>query len=200
MPAIALTDTNNMFGALEFSETMAKAGVQPIIGLTIAVSVSKTNKGALREPDGMLVLLATSKQGYLNLMQIASKVFLAVDTIQFICASLALGTFIVMLLCGYSLNTLARVLRSILLCGALGLLSYHLLILMPAMNLDLRTYWDAAEIGNTVLADTHKDNFLAMHSTASRTIGGITLAVLTTFFLGLWTAEHPKVSNAPEPA
>ncbi|MBN4047882.1 DNA polymerase III subunit alpha [Oceanicaulis sp. AH-315-P02] len=88
MPAIALTDTNNMFGALEFSETMAKAGVQPIIGLTIAVSVSKTNKGALREPDGMLVLLATSKQGYLNLMQIASKVWLEVDPAAIPCVDL----------------------------------------------------------------------------------------------------------------
>ena len=32
MPAVAVTDTNNMFCALEFSETAAKAGVQPIIG------------------------------------------------------------------------------------------------------------------------------------------------------------------------
>ena len=32
MPAVAITDTNNLFGALEASETLAKAGVQPIIG------------------------------------------------------------------------------------------------------------------------------------------------------------------------
>jgi len=32
MPAIAITDTGNLFGALEFSEYAAKAGVQPIVG------------------------------------------------------------------------------------------------------------------------------------------------------------------------
>ena len=33
MPAVAITDTNNLFAALEFSVTAAKAGVQPILGL-----------------------------------------------------------------------------------------------------------------------------------------------------------------------
>jgi DNA polymerase-3 subunit alpha len=36
-PAVAITDTNNLFGALEFSEKAAKAGMQPIIGLQIPV-------------------------------------------------------------------------------------------------------------------------------------------------------------------
>ena len=39
MPAVAVTDTNNLFGALEASETLAAAGVQPITGLQQAVSV-----------------------------------------------------------------------------------------------------------------------------------------------------------------
>ena len=34
-PALALTDTDNMFGALEFSEKMAGAGIQPIIGCAL---------------------------------------------------------------------------------------------------------------------------------------------------------------------
>ena len=33
MPAVAVTDTNNLFGVYEISETLAKAGVQPIVGL-----------------------------------------------------------------------------------------------------------------------------------------------------------------------
>ena len=37
MPALAITDTNNLFGALEFSEKLAKAGVQPIIGAQATV-------------------------------------------------------------------------------------------------------------------------------------------------------------------
>ena len=36
-PALALTDTDNMFGALEFSEKMAGAGIQPIVGCALAV-------------------------------------------------------------------------------------------------------------------------------------------------------------------
>ena len=36
MPAIAVTDTNNMFCALEFSEAASKAGIQPIIGCLIS--------------------------------------------------------------------------------------------------------------------------------------------------------------------
>ena len=34
-PALGLTDTNNLFGALEFSEAMVAVGVQPIIGCTL---------------------------------------------------------------------------------------------------------------------------------------------------------------------
>jgi len=36
-PALALTDTDNMFGALEFSDKMAGYGIQPIVGLELAV-------------------------------------------------------------------------------------------------------------------------------------------------------------------
>ncbi|MDB4831972.1 PHP domain-containing protein, partial [Hyphomicrobiales bacterium] len=35
IPAIGLTDSNNLFGALEFSEYMATSGIQPIVGCTI---------------------------------------------------------------------------------------------------------------------------------------------------------------------
>ena len=39
MPAVALTDTNNLFGALEFSTACVKAGVQPILGIELALAV-----------------------------------------------------------------------------------------------------------------------------------------------------------------
>ncbi len=77
MPALALTDTNNLFGALEFSETMAKAGVQPIIGLTLDVVRSENaNHGAVR---GSLAFLAQTRAGYENLMALSSKAFLDVE-------------------------------------------------------------------------------------------------------------------------
>ena len=36
-PALALTDTDNMFGALEFSEKLAGYGIQPIVGCALAI-------------------------------------------------------------------------------------------------------------------------------------------------------------------
>ena len=38
MPAVAMTDTGNLFGALEFSEACAEAGLQPIIGCQLGVA------------------------------------------------------------------------------------------------------------------------------------------------------------------
>src|SRR5882672_3899230 len=43
MPAVAVTDTNNLFGTYEISDTLAKSGVQPIVGVTLSVDL---------EPDG----------------------------------------------------------------------------------------------------------------------------------------------------
>ena len=37
MPALAITDTGNLFGALEFSEALCEKGIQPIIGCTLRV-------------------------------------------------------------------------------------------------------------------------------------------------------------------
>ncbi len=73
MPALALTDTNNLFGALEFSEKMAGAGVQPIIGIELAVDfadrpIARNRPSSALESRGSLVLLAADAAGYSNLM------------------------------------------------------------------------------------------------------------------------------------
>ncbi len=69
MPAVAITDTGNLFGALEFSLACAAQGVQPIIGCQLAI----TGDGA--EPD-QLVLLVQSDAGWQNLIKLVSKAFL----------------------------------------------------------------------------------------------------------------------------
>ena len=48
MPAVAVTDTNNMFCALEFSEGAAKAGVQPIIGCQLDVGYTPRRRASGR--------------------------------------------------------------------------------------------------------------------------------------------------------
>ena len=80
-PAIALTDTTNMCGALEFSGTMAKSGLQPIIGVTLSVDIGlEAQPGQLRrDPDGTLALLAQSEAGYESLMALSSAAYLEVE-------------------------------------------------------------------------------------------------------------------------
>src|SRR5713226_2516619 len=77
-PALALTDTDNMFGALEFSDKMAGYGIQPIIGCELAVDFGDQDpnaRNALAEP-ARVVLLAARERGYRSLMRLNSRAFL----------------------------------------------------------------------------------------------------------------------------
>ncbi|MDR3420468.1 MAG: DNA polymerase III subunit alpha [Xanthobacteraceae bacterium] len=77
-PALALTDTDNMFGALEFSEKMAGAGIQPIVGCALAVDFGdhENRNGAPAENFSRLVLLAAREDGYRSLMRLSSRAYL----------------------------------------------------------------------------------------------------------------------------
>jgi DNA polymerase-3 subunit alpha len=78
-PALALTDTGNLFGALEFSEKMAEKGVQPIVGCSIAVDFGDeppVRTGAAVPPLPRIVLLAATEDGYRNLMRLTSRSFM----------------------------------------------------------------------------------------------------------------------------
>ncbi|MCB2110072.1 MAG: DNA polymerase III subunit alpha [Defluviimonas sp.] len=79
MPAIAVTDTNNMFAALEFSVSAAAAGVQPILGCQIAVDYDPAQPGDRPRPPAPLVLLAQDEAGYRNLMKLNSCLYLRGD-------------------------------------------------------------------------------------------------------------------------
>ena len=67
MPAVALTDTNNMFAALEFSVKARDKGVQPIIGCQVTLAAETT---------GPVVLLAQNRDGWMNLMALSSCLYL----------------------------------------------------------------------------------------------------------------------------
>ena len=69
MPAVAITDTGNMFAALEFSEVLANSGIQPIIGCQINLKHNLENDNFLPSP---IVLLAKNEVGYQNLMKLSS--------------------------------------------------------------------------------------------------------------------------------
>ncbi|KIN60045.1 DNA polymerase III, alpha subunit subfamily [Sulfitobacter noctilucae] len=70
MPALALTDTNNMFAALEFSVGMAGAGVQPIMGCQVDLAYVAVQPGEKPRDPAPVVLLAQSERGYENLMKL----------------------------------------------------------------------------------------------------------------------------------
>ena len=84
MPAVAITDTGNLFGALEFSLACRKAGIQPIIGTLLNVTCdvgerTLRSREAQGEPPDRLLLLAQSEAGYANLIKLSSKSFLDSD-------------------------------------------------------------------------------------------------------------------------
>ncbi|MGV6846826.1 MAG: DNA polymerase III subunit alpha [Marinibacterium sp.] len=74
MPAVAVTDTNNLFCALEFSVAASGAGVQPILGMQIDLTYDDQAAAAPGKtsapPIAPVVLLAQSETGYNNLMKL----------------------------------------------------------------------------------------------------------------------------------
>jgi DNA polymerase III subunit alpha len=83
-PALALTDSNSLFGALEFSETLAEAGIQPIIGLTLSLTFAAERDTAMSpgelnraRADGRIALLAKDPAGYANLMRLSTDAYFA---------------------------------------------------------------------------------------------------------------------------
>ncbi|HUF57710.1 MAG TPA: PHP domain-containing protein, partial [Thermohalobaculum sp.] len=79
MPAIGITDRNNLFGALEFSEAAAKAGVQPVMGLQLALSYVEPAPGQRAPEPAPIALYAKDEAGWLNLMALSSAAFLDTD-------------------------------------------------------------------------------------------------------------------------
>ena len=77
MPALAVTDTGNMFGVLEFSSACAARGVQPIVGTLMALKET-ANAARARKPEDIerLVLLAADEEGYGHLLQLVSRSYL----------------------------------------------------------------------------------------------------------------------------
>jgi len=93
IPAAGLTDTNNICAALEYSEKMCAAGIQPIIGCTLMVDLEQDDDQfnphgghhgghGGKEFAGTIVLLAQNEQGYANLLKLSSSAFLDVDATE----------------------------------------------------------------------------------------------------------------------
>jgi DNA polymerase-3 subunit alpha len=81
MPALAIMDSQNLFGALEFSMSCKKAGIQPILGCEMLVDFQLNDTKNISNLDfektlAKTPLIATNNQGYKNLMYLVSQSYL----------------------------------------------------------------------------------------------------------------------------
>ncbi len=75
MPAMALTDHGNMFGAVAFHDACRAAGVKPILGCEIYVATGSRHErsaSSIQEVYNHLTLLAANEEGYHNLVKLVS--------------------------------------------------------------------------------------------------------------------------------
>jgi DNA polymerase III subunit alpha len=80
MPAVAVTDTGNLFGAMEFASYAKDAGIQPITGCLMSVTRPDEPDGpGMRPAPDQLVLLVQNEAGYRNLMKLTSDAFLGTE-------------------------------------------------------------------------------------------------------------------------
>jgi len=82
-PAIAVADSNNLFGVLEFAQKATKDGVQPLVGCQVDVDFAETADSSQRGPvfkqalDLLpIVLIAATEAGYANLVRLVSRLYL----------------------------------------------------------------------------------------------------------------------------
>mgnify|MGYP002784919292 CR=1 FL=1 len=81
MPAVAVTDTNNLFGLYEIAEALSGEGIQPIVGCQIDCALSAPAERQSGRPESRLELtplafLVQSGVGYANLMKLVSRAYL----------------------------------------------------------------------------------------------------------------------------
>jgi DNA polymerase-3 subunit alpha len=83
MPAVAITDRNNLFGSLELSNMLAGEGIQPIIGCTLDFTPHQA-EGSRQSPQMQqqperLVLIAQTEAGYHHLLWLVSEIYLTLS-------------------------------------------------------------------------------------------------------------------------
>jgi len=83
-PAVAVTDTDNLFGAIEIADTLAGRGIQPIMGATLSIEAGRDRDRERQRPSlvqarPQIALLAQNETGWLNLSWLSSRAFLDVQ-------------------------------------------------------------------------------------------------------------------------
>ncbi|MDH3771686.1 MAG: PHP domain-containing protein, partial [Nitrospirota bacterium] len=76
MPAVGVTDRANLFGALDFSQKAAGAGVQPLIGCLLPIENDETTANGRPPVPFWVPVLVQNEQGYQNLLKLLSRAHL----------------------------------------------------------------------------------------------------------------------------
>ena len=83
MPAVAMTDTNNLFGAMEFCVAAVSQGIQPIVGCQLSLgretsdgAIVGSMNGSAAPASDPLILLVQNETGYHNLLKLISSAYL----------------------------------------------------------------------------------------------------------------------------
>ena len=80
MPALAITDNHNLFGAALFSDEMVNGGVQPLLGALVNIAVplngGESGAGAAAVQPAIILLLVQSEEGWQNLVRLISYSYL----------------------------------------------------------------------------------------------------------------------------
>ncbi len=86
MPAVAVTDTNNMFGAMDFALSATKKGIQPILGTQLDIYLDGVDDVGhafqKKQKTAPIVLLAQSEKGYKNLCKLISRAYVNKDSME----------------------------------------------------------------------------------------------------------------------
>ena len=76
MPAVAITDRDNLFGSMEFSQEAAGKGIQPIVGCQFSLQAMSESTGGRQSLPDQLLLYAKNDEGYENLLKLASLAYI----------------------------------------------------------------------------------------------------------------------------
>ncbi len=104
--------------------------------------------------------------------QVANRVFLVGDIVQFVCVLAAGLTFgVAVMWLGLSMRRVSTFLRAALLLGLVGVLAYRFAVVQPKWDEDVRRHWEAAKAGDNGAAEGYKASIDATHPLQTKLMG-----------------------------
>lgn len=123
---------------------------------------------------------------------LAADIFQIADIGQFAGATISLATLIVLLIMGLPVRSLSSAARVLGVGLAMGLVSYKLFVLDPRMQVELRSYWEAAALNEVDRAEQHRSAFSTDHPAAANVMRFTGLCLLLALGGAAWGPPRPR--------